>query len=566
MKIIKYTLVGLFIVVIAAYFLLTDWLIKTVAEQELGKAYGAEVNIGSVSHSLFPATITLNAIELTDARTPTTNKVAIAQAFADVEVGPLLKKKLIANELTIDGITFGQPRKAVGEVYRQPDPAPLFGFPTADDIPSVDELLANSPLQTTHAIEDAQKVYSHYSTTLQSDFAALPNKERVDFYKAEVKKLQSVDLKDPQSLLTAKEKFDELKAKIKADKALFDEFSQHAKQAKVDLSAAKDALSKASQADYQLVQGLIAGDQAALSQVTQRLFGEKAEQYTQYITLALQTIAPMLNDTATEEAPKVPAPGDLPNVWIKQARASVLIDDEPIVSEWANITDQHGLIDSPTTFSIDAAKSALWQAFTTSGEFRLTPDGIDAVQNWAIKGVNLHDLSLSDSERLSANLLKALVATTGSLSINNNQLEGTGNINLADLALAITGTDEFTLALADALEDITALTMKLGLSGDITAPHFSLKSDLDRQLVSAIATSLGADQHGQLAELKNKLQAKISPQLNETTQLLGQAVNWQDLVSGHSESLDGLLKSQLNNAVDANKNKLLEKLKGKLGG
>ena len=564
MKTLRNIVLVVLLLLVTSYFLFANTLIKSIAEKEMGKAHGAEVNIGDVDHSLFPATITLTDIQVTDPVTPSQNKVSIQSAFADVEIMPLLSKKLIANELVVDAVSFGQKRSEPGEVYRVPESSG-FGFPTSEDIPSVDELLANSPLKTTKAVQDAQAAYAKHEVQLKAQYEALPDKSRIDYYKAEVEKLKNTDFKDPQSIATAKAKFDELKKQIKDDKQKIDAFRQTASAAKDDLSAASAALKTAPQEDYQLLQGLVAGDQAALSQVTQAVFGEKAAQYTQYLTLAIQTLAPMLSGETTDEPVEVDTSG-IPNVWIKKARASVAFNGESIASEWQNITDQHALINAATTFSVEAAKGALWDAFSTSGEFKIDELGVDASQQWSLNGVNLEELAVSQSERLSAQVVSALLNSSGSLSVTDNQLSGGGNVDLAKLAIAATGTDDFTSAIADALDDLSALGLNIGLSGDLQNPSFSVKSDLDRQLVGAITASLTGEQQGKLAELRNKLNAKAADQLGDTNAALAQTLDWQQLANGDSATLEGLLETQLNSVIDDQKDKLLNKLKSRLGG
>ncbi|MDM7861669.1 TIGR03545 family protein [Alteromonas sp. ASW11-36] len=566
MKTLRNSILIILLVLIVGYFLFANSIIKSFAEREMTKAHGAEVNIGFVEHRLFPASITLGEVQVTDPAAPNQNKVQFEQAFAEVELMPLLSSKLIAEELIVDGIAFGQPRTSPGVVLRQPDPNSGFGFPSAEDLPSVDELLANSPLKTTKAVEEAQAVYAEHGETLKQQYEALPSKEQIEQYKAEIEALKNTDYSNPQELLTAKEKFDELKAKILADKQKIDAFRASASAAKADFQNAATLLKNAPAEDYALLQGLIAGDQAALSHVTQSLFGEKAAQYTQYLTLALQTIAPMLSGDASEEPQVVVNLDGLPNVWIKKARASVVFEGESVLSEWHNITDQHSLIDAATTFTIDAAKGSLWELFSTSGQFILDEQGIDAAQQWNIQGVNLDDLPISDSERITAQIVKALLTTTGNLTITDNQLSGTGDINLAQLALTASGNDDFTSAIADAIDDISSLAMQVGFNGDIQNPGFSLRSDLDRQLIGAITTSLTGDQQGKLAELRNKLNAKAADQLGETNMALAQTVDWQALATGDASTLEELLQAELNNVIDDQKNKLFDRLKNRIGG
>lgn len=567
MKTLRNSILIFLLVIIVGYFLFANSIIKSIAERAMTTAHGAEVNIGYVEHRLFPASIKLGEVQVTDPAAPNQNKVQFEQAFVEVELMPLLSAKLIAEELVVDGIAFGQPRTSPGEVLRQPDPNNGFGFPTVEDLPSVDELLANSPLKTTKAVEEAQAVYAKHGETLQQQYEALPSKEQIEQYKAEIEALKNTDYNNPKELLAAKEKFDELKTKILADKQTIDEFRATASAAQADFSGAAEMLKNAPAEDYELLQGLIAGDQAALSQVTQSLFGEKAAQYTQYLTLAVQTIAPMLSGDASAEPEAVVENLDgLPNVWIKKARASVAFEGESVVSEWHNITDQHSLVDAATTFTINAAKGSLWELFSTSGQFILDEQGIDAEQQWNIQGVNLDDLAISDSERITAQIVQALLTTTGNLTITDNQLSGGGEIDLAQLALSASGNDDFTAAIADAIDDISNLAMQVSFNGDIKNPGFTLSSDLDQQLIGAITTSLTGDQQGKLAELREKLNAQAADQLGATNLALAETVDWQALASGDASALEELLQAELNNVIDEQKNKLFDRLKDRIGG
>ena len=68
---------------------------------------------------------------------------------------------------------------------------------------------------------------------------------------------------------------------MQADRARITDFTAKASDAKEALSKSVEALKQAPQEDYALLQGVIAGDQAALSQVTYFVFGDKAAEYTQ---------------------------------------------------------------------------------------------------------------------------------------------------------------------------------------------------------------------------------------------------------------------------------------------
>ena len=98
-------------------------------------------------------------------------------------------------------------------------------------------------------------------------------------------------------------------------------------------------------------------------------------------------------------------------------------------------------------------------------------------------------------------------------------------------------------------------------SGDVFAPIFSLKSDLDNRLGKALVNGILTDQAGQLAELRESLQAAEG--LGISNSELGQVTNLLQLANGDLTNLEGLLSSELGGSEQI-KDKLLDKLKGKL--
>ena len=170
-----------------------------------------------------------------------------------------------------------------------------------------------------------------------------------------------------------------------------------------------------------------------------------------------------------------------------------------------------------------------------------------------------------NSEKLSAALEKALVTTSGQFSINDNLLNGSGDIDLASLVIEAAGTNKLTTAIANALNQLKTLDMKLNLSGTLSNPDFAISSDLDNKLAQAAISELTASQQDKLDEVMLRLNGMVGGVQSETQ---GQLVNVESMLSaaqGDSSQLESLLKTQLNNVIDQQKNKLFDKLKSKLG-
>ncbi len=554
--------VGFFVVLFLVYFLFANTIIKLVLESKLGESYGAEVNIAEFDHSLFPTTVTLKGIALTNPTKPTHNQVLVGEANADVALAPLLDDEVIVNELNLLDVQFDTERASTGEVYRVPERSLSFDeikSKAQEAVPGVDELLERNPLKTTAAIENAKAAYETYGEGLKTDYGNLPDKSRIDYYKTQVSQLKETNYQDPQALLQAKSAFDQLKEEMSADRARIADFTSKASNAKRELTEAISALKSAPQEDYALLKGVIAGDQDALSQVTYFVFGDKAAEYTEYLMSAMQIVMPLIQGEEKSEAPT-----EIPSILVKEANVSVLWQNEAITSKWNNITNFHEVFGNPTTFSIEAAGDLL-KSFTSSGEFWIDSSGVDASQVWSLAGVNMSNVAFSGNDTLDAVLTSALMTTTGSMKVTDNTLTGTGDVDLQDLVMEATGSSDVTSAIANALQSLSSLSMTMLLDGTLSNPNFNIKSDLDNKLAQAALSQLTASQQDKLDELNNKLNSMIS---NEQSLLSGELVDVNSMLSaaqGDSEALQALLQTQLNSVVEQQKNKLFDKLKGKFG-
>ncbi|MDC8833095.1 TIGR03545 family protein [Alteromonas gilva] len=559
-------LIVILITPIVLYWLFANTVIKSVLESQLSEAHGAEVNITDVSHSLFPVTVDIDTIQFTDARDPLRNQLVVGNMRGDVDVMALLNDQLIMNQLSILDVAFNQPRQSRGEVLRQPTGK---SFDTLlseakEALPEVDELLERSPLKTTAAVQNAQQTYAVYADELQNDYQQLPDKARLDYYKKQVKQLLETDYKSPAELAKAKEAFDALKQEIRADKALVTNFKEKASTARKALSASLQELKTAPQQDYALLQGIYAGDHAALSQLTEAVFGDKAAQYNSYLFTAFDLIVPLLKggDDNTETATDAGSPLQ---VLIRKANVSVNWQDTLLTGDWENITNVHSIFGNPTTFLLNSVADGK-QSFTTKGQFFLDENGLDASQTWQIAGLLLESIRLSDNAKLDASIKQALLATAGSLTITDNALDGSGSIDLTKLAMAATGSNKITRAVADLLGSLSSLDIQMDISGSLNAPDFGFSSDLDNQLAGAALATLSASQQDKLDELNRKLQSMVGEQNDMLSSELGDINTWIKASQNDEAALQELLQASLKNVVDKQKDKLLNKLFDKLNG
>jgi uncharacterized protein (TIGR03545 family) len=553
-----------------------DYWIKLAAQSSLSETTGAEVNIASVQHSFSPFGITLNHIQLTDPKAPATNQLEARSIAAKIDLAPLLLRKLVVDDLTIVGLQFGTTRDSEGQVYRlaeqqESDIESIFG--DVKELPSVDEILAKSPLKTTQAIQDTQRLYEKHNESLQQQYAALPNKEKLSQYKQRITLLTATDYKDPLKLLEAKKEFDGLKQQILADKKQISGFKEALSEAKQEFVPQLAQLKSAPGQDYDLLQSLITGDGDAIQDVTTLVFGEKIGKWSQYALAAFEVAAPMLSN----EKPLAPVEqssagqwlnfsdnSSIPDFWIKQAKVSIQWQQENIVSVWKDITHQHDVLGRPTLFSVDSAKSSLWQSLKLEGDLWLSGSATVAQQNWTLKGLKLSAIELLNQEQLSSKLDQGLLTSSGQVALYGETVTGASRIDLQQLTMTATGTNKLTNLVAKTLNQLSQLQIDTTIDGTLGDLDLSFSSDLNQQIGSALLTSLGPDKQAKLDELQQKLNQHAKGALGDNNNHLHEWLSLEKLAQGDMASLNTLLGAKLDGLVDQQKDKLKDKIFKKL--
>jgi len=562
------------LVMVIIYVFLDSW-IKLGVEKAASDAVGAEVNIGKVQHSFSPFGIELIDIQVTDPQIPSQNKVQLQSVAATVSVAPLFLRKLIIDELSAEGVEFDTLRKSPGKVYiAVPESAEQEEVSErAIELPSVSDVLARTPLQTDQALSAAQASYQKHSKNLSEQFAALPSGKELAEYEQKIKALSEQDFKSADDFMTAQKQLKSLKDSLKKEKQALTAFTQESSQASRELSAQLDAVNAAQQADFNKLKGLVAGDAAAFGEMTEMLFGAQAKLWSQRLFAAYELVVPLLEKEQEAVEERQRADGrwvdfsetqPLPDVLIKKATLSLLWDGQAFSSDWADITNDHEILGRPTRYSVSSIATSKWQSLVIDGDFSFESLGLKAQQEWSLNGVKLSAIELSKSSKLSGQLEKALLSSSGKLNIKDGQLDGNGLIDLAELVLKTEGTHQYAAQIMPVLNQLKTLSMKADLSGTLLSPTLGLSSDLDKQLTAMLGDQVSAKGKARLDKLKNGLSGKAAAGIGESQSGLSEWQQWEKIAEGNTESVEAMLETQLENTLDKEKDKLEDQLRKRL--
>jgi uncharacterized protein (TIGR03545 family) len=566
---------GFVLLLVAISWLFLDAIIKVTLEHTLGRLNGAEVNIERVEHSWVPLSLTLAGIQVTDPNEPKNNRVQVGEASADISPTEIVLGRTLIEQLTMTGVRVNQPRESEGDVYVMPDQEDVQNWAgqswdkLTTSLPSVDDIVSQVDLRTETVIDEAKAAYEKQEQQVKAAREALPSKDKVKEYEEKIKQITEGKVEGLGDIAARKEALDELKDSIRTDKEAVSNFRDEVKQAKEVVQQQIAELKNAPGNDIDRIKSFFSMDGSGLENVTGLLLGEKAREWSKYVLLAYEQLGPMLarsdNSATVEpvrgEGQRISFADDNapPEFLIKKARTEFMVGGTVIDVDWQNITHQHNLLGQPTTYQARADNSDLWNAFNLNGELSLTDLGIDAKQQWQLKGAKLNNLKLSNSSELSANILSSMMDSDGTVLVRENKLDGKAMVRMLNLDLEAEGSSKLTSAVAGALKQLQRLDITTNIGGDIQRPSLSFESDLDDQLGDALAQSAMGEADEKLAEIKADLTAKVSEQLGGQQGLLENLTQWDNESGEQSKQLEELLKAKVGDS-------LKDKLKSRLGG
>lgn len=564
---------------VAFSWLLLDSILRWSMERSLGALNGAEVNIERVEHTWSPLGVRVIGVQMTDPAAPQQNRLLVGDVQGTLNVEQLLLGRLHFEQVVASGIRVDQPRASAGEVYQAPSQEDLKDW-AGDalaalnlEVPNVDQVVARIDLKTPAAVAQAQANFADIKQRLEAARANLPSEATISDYQSQLKALNEGDMADITKLAERKQKFEQLRAKFAEDRQKIADFKQLVADLKATVEADLKALREAPQQDLERVQQLLQLNGEGLAEITSVLFGEQMRQWSHYLLLAYEQLAPLLNRAGAVEDIQ-PQRGEgvwfsfagsdsAPEFLIKQAVTEFDVAGTVIAVDWENITHQHELLGQPTVYSARASNTERWQSLQLNGELSLLDAGVNARQQWQLSGVQMAQLGLSDQPQFIAEIVSALLDSEGRVALRNGVLEGDSTVRLNQLNINASAENKWAQVVASALNGLQQLDMQVGVSGAMTAPQLSLRSDLDRQLGGALQSAALDLGKAELAQFSSGLQ-------QQTAGLLGNGEADLELINsllGSAESRDAQLKELLEAQLkEGLQDQLKDRLRGRLGG
>ena len=572
---------SIILLLIVFVFLFADSLVKAGIEKSGEWYLGAQVNVEEVDVSFSPLSLTVIGFQATDLEKPSHNIVSFTEAAAGIELWQYLLGKIHISDLTIAQLEIGKKRESEGEVYftsdsNKSDEAadPTSDLPSLDtSLPSVDDLLKDSNLETVKQAQLLQETYKIEQAKLAGIQKNLPSKEKLADYKKQVKALTDTKVKSLEEVQKVTKAFNELKNKFYADKKMVSNAKAQVQQSKDVLTTQIQQLKSAPQADWQAIEKKYSLQQIDAADFAHMLFGEQAREYLGYAELAYEKLFPMLTGTsAAPEIEKTRGNGKFiyfseqspqPSVLIKNAHISVVLAQGDIVIKGKELTHQHWMRGQRSTVNVQSNNLQGQGKFTLDMRFSLDEQQtIKSDGNWQLDNLVVADVAIQESSALSLSLNSGLVSGKGKFNLLADQVVSVNEISINKADFSGKASSSLTNVFLDTITSLDNLALSVNASGKVTSPELSISSPLDNQLKSVVQKQFSKKLASFKGEVNAGLNEKLASALGDSDSEGKAFVDLDRLISGADRSLTDLLNVDV---TQGHKKQLKDKLKKKFG-
>jgi uncharacterized protein (TIGR03545 family) len=542
-----------------------DGIVRRVVERTGTAVAGAEVDVDRARLALSPLGISLNGIQVTDPKNPSTNSIEIGRIAFSLDGLDLLRRKVIIQEMSAEGLRFGTARKKPGFVAARVEKKPAEKKPSAFALPSfempdVKKILEKESFGSVKLIDDAKADIQNKQRDWQKRIAELPNKASIDAYRSRIDKIKVSSRPNLQDLARTAGDVKKITDDINRD---LDRVRKTREALNADLSSARNLAANAEQApldDVRRIRDRYSLSPSGLQHMSQALFGGKVTSWFDTGLLWYDRISPLLTGLGDKKGKikvvkpfrgkgvdvKFPERHPLPDFLIRTVKTSL----EPGAGSFSgmirNITSDQDIIGVPLTFQFVGSGMKDVQALALSGALdHIQPAKFQDTIHVRADGYHAEDMTLSSSKEFPISLkdglmdidvkglrgpegLRAtLVASFKSAQFNAGKQEGGGTI---------------LAALRSALSRVSAFSLTAEISGAPGNYDVKVSSDLDRVFKDAVGRIVQEQSSRLEKELKAAVQAKTDEKLKDLKAGLGGLNSFGSNIDGVQNQLNALLR------------------------
>jgi uncharacterized protein (TIGR03545 family) len=528
--------VGVFILIGLIWFVVVDWVVEMVIESQGTKAVGARVDVAEADLSLFPAGIEVRGLQVTNPDSPMSNALDVRRIYSDIELMPLIKRKVIIDNLRMEGIRLNTPRKTSGavaggksvaqqETASQPpwlDKMCAGQSAAPFSIPEVQDILSHEKLQS---LALAQQISTRIDTAKaqwQQRLKDLPTREELEAYKTRLDKIKAKG-GGLASLLGSATELKSLTDDLRKDLGRLEKAKADYQSALQELKNQSAQLTRAPLEDVQRLKSKYAVSSEGLANLSRTLFGPSVcrwweRGYQWYARIKPYIGAQGASTQKESEKPGKPAKpalkkGDLPDFLVRSLHVDALLEAGSFTGEATDITSDPGILGKPLAFKFLGRRMQQIQSINMDGVLNFIQPGNPRQHvKLLVEKCGLNQLQLGTFDKLPVAITKALADISMNIDMAGPTLDALAKARLEDVQMAVekSAGSELTGALADAVTSVTHFALTAIVKGNDPDYTARIQSDLDPVLRKAMGQII--------SKATSKFEAQLKAAIDEKTQ------------------------------------------------
>lgn len=559
---------GILVVVLSVFwFLIVDGCVERLIEKTGTRMAGAKVELREVDVTLIPIGMTMAGLQVTDRKEPMTNAIEVERIAFTVDSMNLLRRKVIIDEMSVEGVQFSTPRKKSGAVSRDrkkksEKEKSLFSLPSFD-VPSVKEILKKEKLESIDQIRAVKKDIREARKNWDRRIDELPDKKKITEYRKRAKKLRGSKRFRLENLSDTLSEVKDLKRDIKTD---IDRVQQARRDFKTDLSATRKDVKKAQNAPFEEIRRirdkytLSAG---GLKNMSSLLFGQTINTWVQRGFSLYEQVKPAVERSREKKgSAEVVKPlrgrgvnvrfrehEPLPDFLIRTVKASAMPRAGTFTGRIRDVTPDQDILGRPLTFDFSGKRLEDIQSVTIDGSLNhIRADNPNDRISVQVNKYHVRDVALSESDNLPVLLQSGFMDLTVRGRYVKKSISATIVADASAVRFGTGGKDvskAFARAVSSALKNVRTFRLTADISGTPDDYSLRIRSDLDKVLRDAA----GGLVKQKAARLEKQLTAEIMGTAAGPLKELGVSYNDLSAVGGTLDSKNEALERLLSDAI-----------------
>ncbi|HAK61071.1 MAG TPA: hypothetical protein DCO77_11950, partial [Nitrospiraceae bacterium] len=519
------------------WFLFIDGCIERTVEKTGTRIVGAQVDLADLDLTLMPLGIAMTGLQVTDKDAPMTNALEVGRIAFAIDSLNLLRRKVIINEMVVEGMRFSTPRRTSGAVVKEKKKKTatkdsIFSLPTVE-IPSVKEILKKEKLTSIDEIKSVREDIKTANRTWKKRADELPDKNTAKGYRERIQKIRDAGGFRLKNLSKSMKEIRAIKRDVKRDLDLVKQVRREFSTETKDLRRRVRKAEKAPMNEVRRIRDKYSLSSKGLQNMTLLIFGgtinkwagrgfdwygklkpalERSKKAKKEADVVKPVRARGVNVRFKEHEP-------LPDFFIRVVKASAQPESGTFSGRVRDITPDQDVLGRPTTLAFNGKNLKDMKSIKINGTF----DHINAAR--ARDSVTLRanqyavrDLVLSGSDTLPITLKKGLADITVEGTYRKNIILATMVVDVSSARFdtgAKQASNSFVRAIGSALKNTKRFKLKATVKGTPDDYDLSIRSDLDKVLKNAVSGMVKEKSARLEKGLKEAILGKASGQLKK---------------------------------------------------